>query len=158
MHLGTRCLMWLTNCTTLPWKVLTSQGAGVDQEPVGQGTSSSNAGSLCPAVICYILFEKRVGCLRHPIPPDTKAFIHSVQLMFQNSIYVTFLPKWTQSILPYWGRYLEGWNNIFSFGEQLREATSWAVGVASLAPACSCGFCGIATCDPSSLWPLQGRS
>ncbi|XP_007519906.1 sterol 26-hydroxylase, mitochondrial [Erinaceus europaeus] len=70
-------------------------------------------------VICYILFEKRVGCLRHPIPPDTKAFIHSVQLMFQNSIYVTFLPKWTQSLLPFWGRYLEGWNNIFSFGKKL---------------------------------------
>ncbi|XP_051046438.1 sterol 26-hydroxylase, mitochondrial [Phodopus roborovskii] len=69
--------------------------------------------------ICYILFEKRVGCLEPSIPEDTATFIRSVGLMFQNSVYVTFLPKWTRPLLPYWKRYLNGWDNIFSFGKKL---------------------------------------
>ncbi|XP_027444841.1 sterol 26-hydroxylase, mitochondrial isoform X2 [Zalophus californianus] len=69
--------------------------------------------------ICYILFEKRIGCLERPIPQDTVAFVTSVGLMFQNSVYVTFLPKWTRSLLPFWKRYLDGWNTIFSFGKKL---------------------------------------
>ncbi|XP_022351174.1 sterol 26-hydroxylase, mitochondrial isoform X1 [Enhydra lutris kenyoni] len=69
--------------------------------------------------ICYILFEKRIGCLERPIPQDTVAFVRSVGLMFQNSVYVTFLPKWTRSLLPFWKRYLDGWNTIFSFGKKL---------------------------------------
>ncbi|KAG8520905.1 Sterol 26-hydroxylase, mitochondrial, partial [Galemys pyrenaicus] len=69
--------------------------------------------------ICYILFEKRVGCLQRSIPQDTLTFIKSVQCMFQNSVYTTFLPKWTRPLLPFWSRYLDGWNNIFSFGKKL---------------------------------------
>ncbi|XP_034863005.1 sterol 26-hydroxylase, mitochondrial [Mirounga leonina] len=69
--------------------------------------------------ICYILFERRIGCLERPIPEDTVAFVTSVGLMFQNSVYVTFLPKWTRSLLPFWKRYLDGWNTIFSFGKKL---------------------------------------
>ncbi|KAL1770793.1 hypothetical protein HispidOSU_013665 [Sigmodon hispidus] len=69
--------------------------------------------------ICYILFEKRIGSLERTIPEDTATFIRSVGLMFQNSLYVTFLPKWTRPLLPYWKRYLDGWDNIFSFGEKL---------------------------------------
>ncbi|XP_025780288.1 sterol 26-hydroxylase, mitochondrial isoform X1 [Puma concolor] len=69
--------------------------------------------------ICYILFEKRIGCLERPIPQDTVAFVRSVGLMFQNSLYVTFLPKWSRSLLPFWKRYLDGWNTIFSFGKKL---------------------------------------
>ncbi|XP_047629481.1 sterol 26-hydroxylase, mitochondrial [Phacochoerus africanus] len=69
--------------------------------------------------ICYILFEKRIGCLERSIPQDTKAFVRSVGFMFQNSLYATFLPKWTRPLLPYWRRYLDGWNTIFSFGKKL---------------------------------------
>nr|XP_045003949.1 sterol 26-hydroxylase, mitochondrial [Jaculus jaculus] len=69
--------------------------------------------------ICYILFEKRVGCLEPSIPEDTATFIRSVGLMFQNSVYITFLPKWTRPLLPFWRRYLSGWDTIFSFGKKL---------------------------------------
>ena len=40
--------------------------------------------------------------------------------MFHNSLFVTFLPKWTRPLLPFWKRYLDGWNTIFSFGEESR--------------------------------------
>lgn len=69
--------------------------------------------------ICYILFEKRVGCLEPSIPQETANFIRSVGLMFQNSVYSTFLPKWTRPLLPFWKRYLDGWDTIFSFGKKL---------------------------------------
>lgn len=69
--------------------------------------------------ICYILFEKRIGCLEPSIPEDTVNFIRSVGHMFQNSVYVTFLPKWTRPLLPFWRRYLDGWNTIFVFGKKL---------------------------------------
>ncbi|XP_023578800.1 sterol 26-hydroxylase, mitochondrial [Octodon degus] len=71
--------------------------------------------------ICYILFEKRVGCLEPLIPEDTVNFIRSVGFMFQNSIYVTFLPKWTRPLLPFWKRYLDGWDTIFLFGKKLLD-------------------------------------
>ncbi|XP_010986642.1 sterol 26-hydroxylase, mitochondrial [Camelus dromedarius] len=69
--------------------------------------------------ISYILFEKRIGCLERSIPQDTVGFVRSVGYMFQNSLYATFLPKWTRSLLPFWKRYLDGWNTIFSFGRKL---------------------------------------
>ncbi|XP_069873067.1 sterol 26-hydroxylase, mitochondrial [Dipodomys merriami] len=68
--------------------------------------------------ICYILFEKRIGCLEPSIPADTANFIRSVGIMFQNSVYSTYLPKWTRPLLPFWRRYLDGWNTIFSFGKK----------------------------------------
>ncbi|XP_036109612.1 sterol 26-hydroxylase, mitochondrial isoform X1 [Molossus molossus] len=71
--------------------------------------------------ICYILFEKRIGCLERSIPQDTVAFVSSVGLMFQNSLYATFLPKWTRPLFPFWKRYLDGWNTIFSFGKKLMD-------------------------------------
>uniref|UniRef100_A0A8C6RXQ8 Cytochrome P450, family 27, subfamily a, polypeptide 1 n=2 Tax=Nannospalax galili TaxID=1026970 RepID=A0A8C6RXQ8_NANGA len=69
--------------------------------------------------ICYILFEKRIGCLEPSIPKDTSTFIRSVGLMFKNSVYLTFLPKWTRPLLPFWRRYLNSWDVIFSFGKKL---------------------------------------
>ncbi|XP_051010034.1 sterol 26-hydroxylase, mitochondrial [Acomys russatus] len=95
-----------------------------------QVLAESASGDLVPDVaqhfyylaleaICYILFEKRIGCLEPSIPEDTSTFIRSVGLMFQNLLYVTFLPKWTRPLLPFWNRYLNGWDNIFSFGKKL---------------------------------------
>ncbi|XP_073074193.1 sterol 26-hydroxylase, mitochondrial isoform X2 [Manis javanica] len=69
--------------------------------------------------VCYILFEKRIGCLERSIPQDTQEFIRSIGIMFQNSVYATFLPKWTRPLLPFWRRYLDGWNTIFSFGKKM---------------------------------------
>lgn len=69
--------------------------------------------------ICYILFERRVGCLGQSIPQDTATFIQSVQQMFRYSVYSAFLPKWTRPVLPFWKWYMEGWNNIFDFGKML---------------------------------------
>ncbi|XP_036612561.1 sterol 26-hydroxylase, mitochondrial [Trichosurus vulpecula] len=71
--------------------------------------------------ISYILFEKRIGCLKPSVLPDTEIFVRSVELMFKNSIFATFLPVWTRSFLPFWDRYLEGWDNIFSFGKKMIE-------------------------------------
>nr|AAH77308.1 Cyp27a1-prov protein [Xenopus laevis] len=69
--------------------------------------------------ISNILFETRIGCLEKQTPPETQKFIDSIGYMFKNSVYVTFLPQWTKGILPYWDRYIEGWDNIFDFGKQL---------------------------------------
>lgn len=88
--------------------------------PGSQSSGSAFCDCFCTlnfAAICYILFEKRVGCLEPSIPEDTATFIRSVGLMFYNSVYVTFLPKWTRPLLPFWKRYLNNWDNIFSFGE-----------------------------------------
>ncbi|XP_004576881.2 sterol 26-hydroxylase, mitochondrial [Ochotona princeps] len=69
--------------------------------------------------ICYILFEKRIGCLEASIPEETVNFIRSVGLMFKNLLYATFLPTWTRPLLPFWKRYLDGWDSIFFFGKKL---------------------------------------
>ncbi|XP_053554121.1 sterol 26-hydroxylase, mitochondrial isoform X2 [Bombina bombina] len=69
--------------------------------------------------ISYILFETRIGSLDKQIPPETQKFIDSIGYMFKNSVYVTFLPKWTRRVLPYWDRYIEGWDNIFYYGNKL---------------------------------------
>lgn len=69
--------------------------------------------------ITSILFETRMGCLEKQIPPETQRFINSIGFMLKNSVYATFLPKWTRNILPYWNRYLEGWDTIFDFGKKL---------------------------------------
>lgn len=99
------------------------QGSGAGPLASGRHDTASLHVLCAPPAICYILFEKRIGCLERPIPQDTVAFVRSVGLMFQNSVYVTFLPKWTRSLLPFWKRYLDGWNTIFSFGKEAREGS-----------------------------------
>lgn len=104
-------------------------GAPPPQNPldsVCHGTASCD-GLCAPPAISYILFEKRIGCLERSIPQDTRTFIRSIDLMFKNSVYSTILPKWTRSVLPFWKRYLDGWNTIFSFGEESREGSWGAV-------------------------------
>ncbi|KAF5922572.1 hypothetical protein HPG69_017945 [Diceros bicornis minor] len=87
-------------------------------DSVCHGAASCDGFCALPA-ISYILFEKRIGCLERSIPQDTMAFIRSVDLMFRNSVYSIFLPQWTRSLLPFWKWYLDGWNNIFSFGKKM---------------------------------------
>ncbi|XP_071978423.1 sterol 26-hydroxylase, mitochondrial isoform X2 [Engystomops pustulosus] len=69
--------------------------------------------------VSYIVFETRIGCLEKHIPPETQKFINSIIQMFKNSVYATYLPQWTRPILPYWKRYMEGWDNVFDFGNKL---------------------------------------
>ena len=175
------CPTSLTISTSLPWKVpLWGEGLGGREsgrlcspprsplDSVCRGPASCD-GPCAPPAVCYVLFEKRIGCLERSIPQDTKTFVRSVGLMFQNSLYATFLPKWTRSLLPFWRRYLDGWNTIFSFGEESREG-SWGVGpracavtapsgpspgISSLGPWESRTFDLILPCSPLS---SQGRS
>lgn len=68
--------------------------------------------------ISSILFETRLGCLEKEIPAGTREFIQSIAQMFSNSMAVVITPKWSRSLLPYWGRYIAGWEGIFTFGER----------------------------------------
>ncbi|XP_028914266.1 sterol 26-hydroxylase, mitochondrial [Ornithorhynchus anatinus] len=69
--------------------------------------------------ISYILFEKRLGCLGQSRSEEMEGFLEAVGFMFKNSIYATFLPKWTRPLLPFWRRYLAGWDTIFAFGKKM---------------------------------------
>ncbi|KAL8183025.1 UNVERIFIED_CONTAM: hypothetical protein K2H54_012478 [Gekko kuhli] len=69
--------------------------------------------------ISYILFETRIGCLKKQIPAETQHFIDAIGDTLKNSVFVTLLPKWTRDVLPYWNRYLQGWDTIFAFGKKL---------------------------------------
>ncbi|XP_060117453.1 sterol 26-hydroxylase, mitochondrial-like [Heteronotia binoei] len=69
--------------------------------------------------ISYILFETRIGCLKKQIPAETQHFIDAIGDTLKNSVFATLLPKWTRGTLPYWNRYLQGWDTIFAFGKKL---------------------------------------
>ncbi|KAM9347677.1 sterol 26-hydroxylase, mitochondrial-like [Symphorus nematophorus] len=69
--------------------------------------------------IASILFETRLGCLEKEIPAGTQDFINAISKMFSNLFAVALMPKWSRSLLPYWGRYTAGWDGIFSFATKL---------------------------------------
>ncbi|XP_072541147.1 sterol 26-hydroxylase, mitochondrial-like isoform X1 [Salminus brasiliensis] len=69
--------------------------------------------------ISRILFETRIGCLENKIPPETQEFIDSIAKMFTYGTHVNILPKWTRNYLPFWGRYIDGWEGIFKFACRL---------------------------------------
>ncbi|KAM4558152.1 sterol 26-hydroxylase, mitochondrial [Odontesthes bonariensis] len=69
--------------------------------------------------IASILFETRLGCLEKQIPGGTQDFINAIAQMFSNSMAVVIIPKWSRNLLPYWGRYIAGWEGIFSFAKKL---------------------------------------
>ncbi|XP_074550251.1 sterol 26-hydroxylase, mitochondrial-like [Halichoeres trimaculatus] len=69
--------------------------------------------------IASILFETRLGCLEKEIPAGTQDFISSIAQMFSNNMAVAVLPKWSRTFLPFWGRYIAGWEGIFSFAKEL---------------------------------------
>ncbi|XP_068602195.1 sterol 26-hydroxylase, mitochondrial [Brachionichthys hirsutus] len=69
--------------------------------------------------IASILFETRLGCLEKQIPAGTQEFINAISKMFSNNFFVAVAPKWTRSLLPYWGRYIAGWDGIFNFATNL---------------------------------------
>ncbi|XP_061696704.1 sterol 26-hydroxylase, mitochondrial [Syngnathoides biaculeatus] len=69
--------------------------------------------------IATILFETRLGALEKDIPAGTQQFIDAIAKMFSNSLAVVAMPKWSRNLLPYWGRYIDGWDGIFSFAKML---------------------------------------
>ncbi|XP_017285840.1 sterol 26-hydroxylase, mitochondrial [Kryptolebias marmoratus] len=69
--------------------------------------------------IASVLFETRLGCLEKEIPAGTQEFIDSIAQMFSYSMVVVILPKWSRRLLPYWGRYIAGWEGIFTFAKML---------------------------------------
>lgn len=71
---------------------------------------------FCPSAIASILFETRLGCLEQEIPTGTQDFIIAISQMFSNNLQVFLMPKWSRGLLPYWRRYIAGWDGIFSFG------------------------------------------
>lgn len=72
--------------------------------------------NICPSAIASILFETRLGCLEQEIPTGTQDFINAISQMFSNNFQVLLMPKWSRGLLPYWKRYIAGWDGIFSFG------------------------------------------
>ncbi|XP_035531952.1 sterol 26-hydroxylase, mitochondrial [Morone saxatilis] len=68
--------------------------------------------------IASILFEKRLGCLEKEIPAGTQDFINAIAKMFSNDMIVMLTPKWSRSLLPYWGRYIAGWDGIFNLAKK----------------------------------------
>ncbi|CAG08197.1 unnamed protein product [Tetraodon nigroviridis] len=66
--------------------------------------------------IASILFETRLGCLEEKIPTGTQDFISAISQMFSNNLQVFLMPRWSRGLLPYWRRYVAGWDGIFSFG------------------------------------------
>ncbi|XP_053483293.1 sterol 26-hydroxylase, mitochondrial [Ictalurus furcatus] len=66
-----------------------------------------------------ILFETRIGCLENEIPAETQNFIDSVGQMRAQIMVLSLLPKWTRNYLPFWRRYISGWDGIFRFACKL---------------------------------------
>ncbi|XP_060786561.1 sterol 26-hydroxylase, mitochondrial-like [Neoarius graeffei] len=69
--------------------------------------------------ISTILFETRIGCLEDQIPAETQNFIDSIVQMFNYTLPVSLLPKWTRNYLPFWRRYISSWDGIFRFACKL---------------------------------------
>ncbi|KAJ8247069.1 hypothetical protein GJAV_G00258410 [Gymnothorax javanicus] len=77
--------------------------------------------------ISSILFETRIGCLEKEIPQATQDFINSIIQMFSYSMMVVIMPRWTRKILPFWDRYIAGWEGIFKFSRMLIDQKMEAV-------------------------------
>ncbi|XP_060786228.1 sterol 26-hydroxylase, mitochondrial-like [Neoarius graeffei] len=69
--------------------------------------------------ISSILFETRIGCLEDKIPVETQNFIDAIAQMLTYIMAVSLLPKWTHNYLPFWRRYISGWDGIFRFACKL---------------------------------------
>ncbi|KAL0964032.1 hypothetical protein UPYG_G00317360 [Umbra pygmaea] len=77
--------------------------------------------------ISSILFETRIGCLQEEIPVETQDFIDSIARMFSYSMHVVMLPKWSRNLLPFYGRYISGWEGIFKFSRKLIDMKMEAI-------------------------------
>ncbi|MEQ2201578.1 hypothetical protein XENOCAPTIV_014568, partial [Xenoophorus captivus] len=69
--------------------------------------------------ISAILFETRLGCLQEEIPEDTLRFITAVNNMLTLSDVVILLPRWSRSILPFWRRFVQAWDDLYDVAQKL---------------------------------------
>ncbi|XP_039998158.1 sterol 26-hydroxylase, mitochondrial [Xiphias gladius] len=69
--------------------------------------------------ISSILFETRLGCLREEIPKDTLRFIAAVNNMLSISDMVILFPRWARSILPFWKRFVQAWDDLYDVAQTL---------------------------------------
>ncbi|KAF3688323.1 Sterol 26-hydroxylase, mitochondrial [Channa argus] len=69
--------------------------------------------------ISSILFETRLGCLQEEIPKDTLHFIAAVNNMLTLSDMVILFPRWSRSILPYWKRFVQSWDDLYNVAKNL---------------------------------------
>ncbi|XP_029372597.1 sterol 26-hydroxylase, mitochondrial isoform X2 [Echeneis naucrates] len=69
--------------------------------------------------ISSILFETRLGCLQEQIPEDTLRFIAATGSMLMLSDLVTLFPRWTRSILPFWKRFVQAWDDLYGVARML---------------------------------------
>ncbi|KAG7259383.1 hypothetical protein CRUP_027286 [Coryphaenoides rupestris] len=85
------------------------------RSPEGDGTVSNLQDELYKfgfEGISAILFETRLGCLSEEVPRETLRFIAAVNTMLTLSETVIFLPRWTRRVLPFWGRFVQAWDDI----------------------------------------------
>ncbi|XP_028990143.1 sterol 26-hydroxylase, mitochondrial [Betta splendens] len=66
-----------------------------------------------------ILFESRLGCLQEEIPQQTLRFIAAVNDMLTLSDMVILFPRWTRSVLPFWKRFVQAWDNLYNIAKEL---------------------------------------
>ncbi|XP_023184951.1 sterol 26-hydroxylase, mitochondrial-like isoform X1 [Xiphophorus maculatus] len=66
--------------------------------------------------ISAVLFETRLGCLQEEIPADTLRFIAAVNDMLTLSDQVVLLPRWSRGLLPFWGRFVQAWDDLYGVG------------------------------------------
>uniref|UniRef100_A0A7N6A930 Uncharacterized protein n=1 Tax=Anabas testudineus TaxID=64144 RepID=A0A7N6A930_ANATE len=69
--------------------------------------------------ISSILFETRLGCLQEEIPQQTLCFIAAVNNMLTLSDMVILFPRWTRSILPFWRRFVQAWDELYDIAKVL---------------------------------------
>ncbi|XP_035984285.1 sterol 26-hydroxylase, mitochondrial [Fundulus heteroclitus] len=69
--------------------------------------------------ISAVLFETRLGCLQEEIPEDTLRFITAVNNMLTLSDIVILLPRWSRSVLPFWKRFVQAWDDLYGVAQKL---------------------------------------
>ncbi|XP_076579207.1 sterol 26-hydroxylase, mitochondrial [Chaetodon auriga] len=69
--------------------------------------------------ISSILFETRLGCLQEEIPKDTLRFIGATNDMLTLSETVFLFPHWSRSILPFWNRFVQAWDDLYDVARTL---------------------------------------
>ncbi|KAG7215682.1 hypothetical protein INR49_022037 [Caranx melampygus] len=69
--------------------------------------------------ISSILFETRLGCLQEDIPQETLRFIAAVNNMLTLSDMVVLFPRWSRSVLPFWKRFVQAWDDLYGVAQTL---------------------------------------
>ncbi|XP_042369228.1 sterol 26-hydroxylase, mitochondrial [Plectropomus leopardus] len=69
--------------------------------------------------ISSILFETRLGCLQEEIPHETLRFIKAVNDMLTLSETVVLFPRWSRSIVPFWKRFVQAWDDLYDVAQTL---------------------------------------